>query len=124
MIGEGHKARSWPRSVSVRMSTSRGSGAGNGGGVQIIPAGARKVVQSLKEIVSCSDADIYAALKDCNMDPNEAVNRLLSQGILLYCPRLCLCVLVCLSVYFGVFCSLTISRVVKGDALVRIACLN
>ncbi|KAH6826201.1 hypothetical protein C2S53_001638 [Perilla frutescens var. hirtella] len=61
------------------MSTSRGSGAGNGGGVQLIPAGARKVVQSLKEIVNCPDAEIYAALKDCNMDPNEAVNRLLSQ---------------------------------------------
>ncbi|KAK4440123.1 GBF-interacting protein 1 [Sesamum alatum] len=61
------------------MSTSRGSGAGNGGGVQAIPAGSRKMVQSLKEIVNCSEAEIYATLKDCNMDPNEAVNRLLSQ---------------------------------------------
>ncbi|KAG8385343.1 hypothetical protein BUALT_Bualt03G0032900 [Buddleja alternifolia] len=61
------------------MSTSRGSGAGNGGGVQPIPAGSRKMVQSLKEIVNCSDAEIYATLKDCNMDPNEAVNRLLTQ---------------------------------------------
>ncbi|KAI3456065.1 hypothetical protein Pfo_012728 [Paulownia fortunei] len=61
------------------MSTSRGSGAGNGGGVQPIPAGSRKMVQSLKEIVNCSEAEIYATLKDCNMDPNEAVNRLLSQ---------------------------------------------
>lgn len=66
----------------ARMSTSRGSGAaGNGGGVQSIPAGSRKMVQSLKEIVNCSDAEIYAVLKDCNMDPNEAVNRLLSQGL-------------------------------------------
>ncbi|KAK6124146.1 hypothetical protein DH2020_042119 [Rehmannia glutinosa] len=62
------------------MSTSRGSGgAGNGGGVQPIPAGSRKMVQSLKEIVNCPEAEIYATLKDCNMDPNEAVNRLLSQ---------------------------------------------
>ncbi|KAL0328947.1 UNVERIFIED_CONTAM: hypothetical protein Scaly_2327300 [Sesamum calycinum] len=47
--------------------------------VQPIPAGSRKVVQSLKEIVNCSEAEIYATLKECNMDPNEAVNRLLSQ---------------------------------------------
>lgn len=63
-----------------RMSTSRGSGAGSGVGVQPIPAGSRKMVQSLKEIVNYSEAEIYATLKDCNMDPNEAVNRLLSQG--------------------------------------------
>ncbi|KAL3616940.1 hypothetical protein CASFOL_039334 [Castilleja foliolosa] len=59
------------------MSTSRGSGGG--GNVQPIPAGSRKVVESLKEIVHRTDAEIYAALKDCNMDPNEAVDRLLSQ---------------------------------------------
>ncbi|KAK1420315.1 hypothetical protein QVD17_21816 [Tagetes erecta] len=53
---------------------------GVGGGVQGIPAASRKMVQSLKEIVNgVSEAEIYAALKDCNMDPNEAVNRLLSQ---------------------------------------------
>ncbi|KAF5811278.1 putative GBF-interacting protein [Helianthus annuus] len=51
-----------------------------GGGVQGIPSASRKMVQSLKEIVNgVSDAEIYAALKDSNMDPNEAVNRLLSQ---------------------------------------------
>ncbi|KAL2524312.1 Kinase-related protein of unknown function (DUF1296) [Abeliophyllum distichum] len=58
------------------MSTSKGN---SGNGVQAIPAGSRKMVQSLKEIVNCSEAEIYATLKDCNMDPNEAVNRLLSQ---------------------------------------------
>lgn len=78
---QGDKARSSPRSVAGRMSTTRGSATGNGGAVQPIPAGARKVVLSLKEIVNCSDAEIYAALKDCNMDPNEAVDRLLRQGI-------------------------------------------
>ncbi|XP_051128787.1 uncharacterized protein LOC127249818 [Andrographis paniculata] len=61
------------------MNASRGGGAGNGGGAQPVPAGSRKMVQRLKEIVNCSEAEIYAALKDCNMDPNEAVNRLLSQ---------------------------------------------
>ncbi|KAK4386502.1 hypothetical protein Sango_2520800 [Sesamum angolense] len=68
------------------MSTSRGSG---GGGVQPIPAGSRKVVQSLKEIVNCSEAEIYATLKECNMDPNEAVNRLLSQDSLSICTLSC-----------------------------------
>ncbi|KAL0740545.1 hypothetical protein Bca4012_082058 [Brassica carinata] len=48
-------------------------------GVSDIPSGSRKVVQDLKEIVNCPEAEIYAALKDCNMDPNEAVHRLLSQ---------------------------------------------
>ncbi|KAK4775429.1 hypothetical protein SAY87_023390 [Trapa incisa] len=56
---------------------SRG-GAGNNG-ISAIPAASRKVVQSLKEIVNCSELEIYTALKDCNMDPNEAVNRLISQ---------------------------------------------
>ncbi|KAK1422823.1 hypothetical protein QVD17_18112 [Tagetes erecta] len=63
--------------------SSRGVGGGgvnNGGGVQGIPAASRKMIQSLKEIVNgVSEAEIYAALKECNMDPNEAVNRLLSQ---------------------------------------------
>lgn len=58
------------------MSTSKGSG----GVVQPIPASYRKMVQSLKEVVNLSDAEIYATLKDCDMDPDEAVSRLLSQG--------------------------------------------
>ncbi|KAG6407230.1 hypothetical protein SASPL_130216 [Salvia splendens] len=63
------------------MSTARESGAaGNGGGLQSIPAASRKIVQSLKEIVNCTEAEIYAALKECNMDPDDAVSRLLSQG--------------------------------------------
>ncbi|KAA8519560.1 hypothetical protein F0562_013816 [Nyssa sinensis] len=59
--------------------SSRGGSSNNGGGVQSIPAASRKMVQSLKEIVNCSEQEIYAMLKECNMDPNEAVNRLLSQ---------------------------------------------
>ncbi|KAH9797621.1 RNA polymerase II degradation factor-like protein (DUF1296) [Citrus sinensis] len=57
-----------------------GGGVGKGNnGISSIPAGSRKIVQSLKEIVNCPESEIYAMLKECNMDPNEAVNRLLSQ---------------------------------------------
>uniref|UniRef100_A0A5B6ZG77 GBF-interacting protein 1 N-terminal domain-containing protein n=1 Tax=Davidia involucrata TaxID=16924 RepID=A0A5B6ZG77_DAVIN len=59
--------------------SSRGGSSNNGGGVQSISAASRKMVQSLKEIVNCPEQEIYAMLKECNMDPNEAVNRLLSQ---------------------------------------------
>lgn len=58
-----------------------GGGKKSYNGVSDIPTGSRKMVQSLKEIVNCPEAEIYAVLKDCNMDPNEAVNRLLSQGL-------------------------------------------
>ncbi|KAI3744065.1 hypothetical protein L1987_57137 [Smallanthus sonchifolius] len=58
---------------------SRGGGGSNGEG---IPPASRKMVLSLKEIVDgVTEAEIYATLKDCNMDPNDAVNRLLSQVI-------------------------------------------
>lgn len=56
----------------------------NSNGISDIPSGSRKMVQSLKEIVNCPEAEIYAVLKDCNMDPNKAVNRLLSQGFSLF----------------------------------------
>ncbi|XP_050231829.1 uncharacterized protein LOC126680702 isoform X2 [Mercurialis annua] len=63
--------------------SGKGGGGGGGGksnvGISGIPAGSRKMVQSLKEIVNCPETEIYAMLKDCNMDPNEAVNRLLAQ---------------------------------------------
>ncbi|GAB4827278.1 hypothetical protein Ancab_034167 [Ancistrocladus abbreviatus] len=76
------------------MSASRGGGGGgnnvvngkgnmnnitNNNGVASIPVASKKMVQSLKEIVNCPELEIYAMLKECNMDPNEAVNRLLSQ---------------------------------------------
>ncbi|KAJ6377471.1 hypothetical protein OIU76_026443 [Salix suchowensis] len=54
------------------------SGKGNTG-ISGIPAASRKMVQSLKEIVNSPEPEIYAMLKECNMDPNEAVSRLLSQ---------------------------------------------
>ncbi|XP_054777399.1 uncharacterized protein LOC129285656 isoform X3 [Prosopis cineraria] len=60
-----------------------GGGSGNGkgsNGLAGVPAASRKMVQSLKEIVSnFPEHEIYAMLKECNMDPNEAVSRLLSQ---------------------------------------------
>ncbi|KAL8227785.1 hypothetical protein R6Q57_015369 [Mikania cordata] len=56
---------------------SIGAGGSNGDGIS--PA-SRKMVISLKGIVDgVTEAEIYSTLKDCNMDPNEAVNRLLSQ---------------------------------------------
>lgn len=65
------------------MSSGRVRGGGgsnsNGGGVGSIPAASKKMVQSLTEIVNCPELEIYAMLRECNMDPNEAVNRLLSQ---------------------------------------------
>lgn len=56
-----------------------GSESKNGVGQQFLP-GTKKMIQSLKEVVNCPEAEIYAVLKDCNMDPNEAVQRLLSLG--------------------------------------------
>ncbi|XP_020252036.1 uncharacterized protein LOC109829262 isoform X2 [Asparagus officinalis] len=44
-----------------------------------IPSKMRETVQNLKEIVNCSEQEIYAMLRECNMDPNEAVQRLLAQ---------------------------------------------
>ncbi|CAN1825082.1 hypothetical protein LINPERHAP1_LOCUS31022, partial [Linum perenne] len=64
--------------------------AGKGSnGISAIPAGSRKVVQSLKEIVNCPEAEIYATLKECNMDPNKAVNRLLTQGLFFLFESFC-----------------------------------
>ncbi|XP_074577911.1 uncharacterized protein LOC141834449 [Curcuma longa] len=61
------------------MSAGGARSKGEGPAVAAIPSGSRKLVQSLKEIVNCSEAEIYAMLRECNMDPNEAVHRLLSQ---------------------------------------------
>ncbi|KAL5228033.1 hypothetical protein ABZP36_016298 [Zizania latifolia] len=61
------------------------SGGGGGGGrgaaaaAGPVPASARMLIQGLKEIVNRPDAEIYAALRDCGMDPDGAVSRLLSQ---------------------------------------------
>ncbi|GMN36903.1 hypothetical protein TIFTF001_006390 [Ficus carica] len=50
------------------------------GAPQILSAGVRKTIQSIKEIVgNHSDIDIYWTLKETNMDPNETAQKLLSQ---------------------------------------------
>lgn len=58
-----------------------GGSRGNGAAVGPIPAMSRKLVQTVKEIVNCPDSEIYSMLRECNMDPNETVHRLLSQGL-------------------------------------------
>ncbi|KAG8380134.1 hypothetical protein BUALT_Bualt07G0162000 [Buddleja alternifolia] len=56
------------------------SGSKIEGGAQGLSAGVRRTIQSIKEIVrDHSDADIYVALKESNMDPNETTQRLLNQ---------------------------------------------
>ncbi|RRT39410.1 hypothetical protein B296_00059170 [Ensete ventricosum] len=56
-------------------------GSGVDGGGQVVPLRIRKTIQSIKEIVgNHSDADIYAVLKETNMDPNETAQKLLNQG--------------------------------------------
>ncbi|CAL9748492.1 unnamed protein product [Musa acuminata subsp. burmannicoides] len=55
-------------------------GSGVDGGGQVVPLRIQKTIQSIKEIVgNHSDADIYAVLKETNMDPNETAQKLLNQ---------------------------------------------
>ncbi|KAL6975166.1 hypothetical protein U1Q18_023960 [Sarracenia purpurea var. burkii] len=50
----------------------------NGGSRVLIPNNILKMIQDIKEITGKhSDDDIYATLKECNMDPNETAQRLL-----------------------------------------------
>ncbi|KAI3521377.1 hypothetical protein L1887_10840 [Cichorium endivia] len=57
-----------------------GSRIEGGNGTQNLSAGVRRTIQSIKEIVGDhSDADIYTALKEANMDPNETTQKLLNQ---------------------------------------------
>lgn len=45
----------------------------------------RKVIESIKEIVgNHSDADIYTALKESDMNADEAVQKLIHQGLSLF----------------------------------------
>ncbi|KAF5466398.1 hypothetical protein F2P56_016324 [Juglans regia] len=57
-----------------------GSSAVEGGETQLLSARVRKTIQSIKEIVgNHSELDIYAVLKETNMDPNETAQKLLNQ---------------------------------------------
>jgi hypothetical protein len=50
-------------------------------GTHLLSVKVRKTIQSIKEIVGDhSEADIYVALKETNMDPNETTQKLLNQG--------------------------------------------
>ncbi|KAL8153438.1 hypothetical protein V2J09_011198 [Rumex salicifolius] len=50
-------------------------------GAQPLSANLRRTVQSLKELTgNPSDTEVYAALKECHMDANEAAQKLLNQG--------------------------------------------
>jgi hypothetical protein len=70
------------RRTGKKMNINARVGAAAGGGVKIPPS-AMEVVRSLKEIVENSDDEIYAMLKECNMDLNETAQRLLNQGIII-----------------------------------------
>ncbi|CAJ2663501.1 unnamed protein product [Trifolium pratense] len=49
-------------------------------GTHLLSAKVRKTIQSIKEIVGDhSEADIYVALRETNMDPNETTQKLLNQ---------------------------------------------
>lgn len=51
------------------------------GGRVSIPAGARRTIADIKEIAGGhTDEEVYAMLRECNMDPNETVQRLLLEG--------------------------------------------
>ncbi|KAJ8493664.1 hypothetical protein OPV22_015385 [Ensete ventricosum] len=50
------------------------------GGSQVVLLRVRKTIQSIREVVgNHSDADIYAVLKETNMESNETVQKLLNQ---------------------------------------------
>lgn len=58
-----------------------GGSLGEGGGTQLLSLRVRNTIQSIKEIVgNHSESDIYLALKETNMDPNETAQKLLNQG--------------------------------------------
>ena len=59
-------------------------GGGGGGGARVsIPAKTRKTIQTIKEITAgnYSEEEIHAMLLECNMNPDEATQRLLLQGM-------------------------------------------
>ena len=73
----------------MAVSTAGGRGGGgrqpsyaapDGADAAAIPVASRKMVQSLKGILADrSEGEIYATLCDCGMDPDIAVERLISQ---------------------------------------------
>lgn len=71
---------SWSRSGGWRGGVSGGRGV-NGGSATVLNLRTKNTIRSIKEIVgNHSEAEIYAALKETGMDPNEAAAKLLNQG--------------------------------------------
>ena len=65
------------------------SGGGSSG--VSIPIDIGKMIDDIKEItVNPSREEIYAMLKECSMDPNETIQKLLLQGIIFFFPLLSL----------------------------------
>ena len=62
----------------------RGGGGGGGGGIArvTIPESVRKTILSIREITGRqhTDEEIYSVLRDCSMDPNETIQKLLYLG--------------------------------------------
>lgn len=54
----------------------------SGGARVSIPNNVRKTIQNIEEITgnNHTEHEIYLTLKECSMDPNETVQKLLSQG--------------------------------------------
>jgi len=66
---------------------NRNGNGGGGGGVKAVKevvTTAKNVVAAVKEIVNCTEQEIYDVLRECDMDPNLAVEKLLSQGFSIF----------------------------------------
>lgn len=64
-----------------------------GSGARVsIDADTRKTIQTIKEITAgnYSEDEIHAMLLECSMNPDEAAQRLLLQGIYIYIYQSCL----------------------------------
>ena len=56
-----------------------------GSGRVSIPIDIKKMIDDIKEItVYPTEDEIYAMLKECSMDPNETIQKLLLQGIIFF----------------------------------------
>lgn len=60
-----------------RVGASNNNNNSNGGMLNQVPTSSKQLIQSLKEVVNCSEDEIYAMLKECDMNVDVAVERLL-----------------------------------------------
>lgn len=66
-----------------RVGASNNNNNSNGGMLNQVPTSSKQLIQSLKEVVNCSEDEIYAMLKECDMNVDVAVERLLLLGLIL-----------------------------------------